>query len=95
MKLVCPLYSLPSQVEYSLSNPLVTGDNGLLPDPGPYAEAIFTATQEITTEHEWPVSNTLSSLDSQVGDPFGLIYQAQPTPVQTPANYSGNHHLDS
>ena len=107
MKLVCPLYSLTRQVEYSLSNPLVTAGNKLLPDLAPYGQAVFTSTKENYTGYEWPVSNTLSPLDRQVSGQLAQICQAQPLPVdasptltsilsfRTPANYSENHHLDS
>lgn len=107
MKLVCPLYSLPSQVKYLLSNPLVTAGDGPFPDLAPYPQVIFTAPEEITSEHIWPVSHTLSSLDSEVGAQLAQIYQARPPPddvsasttsilnFQNPVNYSGSHHLDS
>ena len=107
MKLVCPLYSLPSEVKYLLSNSLVTAGDGALPDPAPYPQVIFGAPEEITSEHIWPVSHTLPLLDSVVGAQLAQIYQAQPPPdhtspsttsilnFQAPVNYSGIHHLDS
>lgn len=72
----------------------------------PYAEATFTTTDQITAGYGWAVSNTPSSLDSQVGDQLAQIHPAQPPAVHasptltsilnfpTPANYSENHHLD-
>ncbi len=86
---------------------LTIAGNGLLPDLASYPQAIFTASEEITSENQWPVSHNLSSLDGEVGAQLGQIYQAQTPPddvspsttsisnFQPPVNYSGSHHPDS
>jgi hypothetical protein len=106
MKRVRPLYSLLSQVKYLLSNFLVTAGDGPFLDLAPYPQVIFTAPEEITSEHIWPVSHTLSSLDSGVSAQLPQVYQAQPAPddasasttsilnLQAPVNYSETYHLD-
>jgi len=102
-----PLYSLPSQVKYLLSNILVTAGDGALPAPVPYPQVISEAPEAITSEHLWPVPHTLPLFDSVVGAQLTQIYQAQPPPdhvspstrtilnFQNPVNSSGIHHLDS
>lgn len=82
-----------------------TGD-GLLPDRAPYSQPIFTALQEMTGEHAWPVSHALSSFDSEMGPQIAQIHQGlpptdyiDPSPTvmlnsQISVNYPRSHHLD-
>ncbi|RFU29492.1 hypothetical protein B7463_g6827, partial [Scytalidium lignicola] len=58
--------------------------DGLLPVLDLCPQVIFTAPEEATSEHNWPVSHTLSSLDSEVGAEIAQIYQAQPLPNDIP-----------
>ncbi len=102
-----PLYSMSSQVNYLLSISLVTLDDGLLPDLAPYAQDIFSATSEITSEDNWAgaASYILPLLDGKVNAQPAQIYQAQPPPNDIspsatsflhfkPALSYPGHHLD-
>jgi len=84
---------------------IIAGDEVFL-NLAPYPQAIFTAPEDIVSEHPLSFSHTLSSPDNEASAQLPQTYHAQPplddinpsttsiSNFQTSVNYSESHHLD-